>query len=131
MSKPSSEQAPRGNGTSGHDQGSEETMRSLARLADVLRGTGEEFEQLADRCDRLRNELAEGMSLTDAMAAEARPLIVTSMTRLTEDLRIAALALRRAEARQLQGEGLSHEKIAAFFGVSRQRVGVLLSDHQG
>ena len=61
------------------------------------------------------------------MQAEARPLIITRMTELVDALTTAALAVRRAEARQLQREGASQQQIAEIFGVSRQRVAALLA----
>ena len=103
------------------------TVKALERLADVLERTSEELERLAARAHRLRGALSDGMPLTDAMDAEPRPLIITRMTELLDDLTGAALGVRRTEARQLQLEGLSHQRIAEVFGVSRQRVGALLA----
>jgi hypothetical protein len=111
------------------------TMRALDELAAVLSRTSADFDRLAERARVLRNELADGMELRPAMAAEARPLIITQMTRIIDELTGAALAVRRAEAEQLRQEGLSQQAIADVFGVSRQRVAALLAapetDHEG
>ena len=103
------------------------TMRALDELAVVLGRTSVHFERLAKRARALRSELANGMDLTQAMAAEARPLIITQMTQLIDELTTAARAVRRREAEQLRQEGLSQQAIADFFGVTRQRVAALLA----
>jgi hypothetical protein len=102
-------------------------MRALDELAAVLVRTSRDFGQLAERARTLRNELAEGMDLTRAMAAETRPLIITRMTQLIDELTTAAQAVRRSEAEQLRREGLSQQAIADVFGVTRQRVAALLA----
>jgi DNA-binding transcriptional regulator YiaG len=103
------------------------TIRALEELAAVLGRTGSSFERLAERARSLRNELAGGMDLTRAMAAEPRPLIITQMTQLIDELTTAARAVRRSEAEQLRAEGLSQQTIAEVFGVTRQRVAALLA----
>lgn len=102
------------------------TREALTELADVLDASGEELHALARRSRNLHDELDGARPLAAVMAQEERPLIVTTMTRLIHRLTAASLKVRRAEARQLQREGLSHERIAELFEVSRQRVAVLL-----
>ena len=116
---------------SGGSADSARTMAALERLAGVLDDAGGQFGALAERSRALRRELSDGMPLARAIASEARPLITTRMTKLIDDLTTGALAVRRAEARQLQREGLSQQKIAEIFGVTRQRVGVLLAGAAG
>jgi nucleotidyltransferase/DNA polymerase involved in DNA repair len=102
-------------------------MRALDELAAVLTRTSTHFERLAERARALRGELADGMGLTQAMGAEPRPLIITRMTQLLDELTTAARAVRRTEAEQLRREGLSQQAVAEVFGVSRQRVAALLA----
>jgi hypothetical protein len=104
------------------------TSETLQRLATVLTRVSDDLQALAPRAHHLREELAGGSSLTDAMRAEARPLIISRMTQLVDELVGAALAVRRAEARQLRREGASQQQIAEIFGVSRQRVAALLAE---
>jgi hypothetical protein len=103
------------------------TMRALQELAAVLDRTSADFERLAERARTLGGELAEGMDLVRAMAAEPRPLIITRMTELIDELTGAARAVRRSGAEQLRTEGLSQQAIADVFGVTRQRVAALLA----
>jgi hypothetical protein len=107
-------------------EGSASTMHALDELAVVLDRTSTDFERLAERARALRSELAEGMDLARAMAAEPRPLIITRMTQVIDELTAAARAVRRSEAEQLRKEGLSQQAIAGVFGVTRQRVAALL-----
>jgi len=104
------------------------TSETLERLATVLTRVSKDLQALAKRAEHLREELADGSALTDAMRAEARPLIISRMTQLVDELVGAALAVRRAEARQLRREGASQQQIAEIFGVTRQRVAALLAE---
>jgi hypothetical protein len=104
------------------------TSEALERLATVLTRVGDDLRPLARRAEHLRDELADGSSLTDAMRAEPRPLLISRMTELIDELIGAALAVRRAEARQLRREGASQQQIAEIFGVTRQRVAALLAE---
>jgi hypothetical protein len=104
------------------------TSETLERLAIVLTHVSGDLQALAHRAERLREELADGSPLTDVMGTEARPLIISRMTQLVDELVGAALAVRRAEARQLRREGASQQQIADLFGVTRQRVAALLAE---
>jgi hypothetical protein len=104
------------------------TSEALERLATVLTRVSDDFQELARRARHLRGGLADGSRLTDAMRAEERPLITSRMTELVDELVGAALAVRRAEARQLRREGRSQQEIAEIFGVTRQRVAALLAE---
>jgi hypothetical protein len=103
-------------------------IEALDGLHTALVSTSAELKTLAERTAALKRECesVEG-GLAETMAGEARPLIVTRMTQLIDDLADAAAAVRRAEARQLRAEGLSHEQIAKVFGVTRQRAAALLA----
>lgn len=74
----------------------------------------------------IRDELAAGESLAQIVADEPRPLIVELITENIDTLNDAGSAFRRAEAAALRDEGLTVERIAGLFGVSRQRVSALL-----
>jgi hypothetical protein len=113
--------------TASVDDDAKRTMEALDELASVLGTASADLRVLALRARALRAELADGDRLTEAMQAEPRPLIITRMTELVDALTTAALAVRRAEARQLQREGASQQQIAEIFGVTRQRVAALLA----
>ncbi|HET6816470.1 MAG TPA: hypothetical protein VFH66_04505 [Mycobacteriales bacterium] len=107
-----------------------ETARTVAAfdaLVRSLRQAQEEITALAERAEQTRDRVASGVVMSEFVAAEPRPLIITRMTELLDALSDAAAEVRRAEAHQLRAEGLSHERIAQLFGVTRQRAAALLS----
>ena len=81
---------------------------------------------LAGRAEHLKDEIDRGTPLAQAMAAEPRPLIISKLVEITDRLHEKGGGVRRAEARQLQAEGHTHEQIAGVFGVTRQRTSALL-----
>ena len=99
---------------------------ALLSLATVLRDSAADFAHLADRAEALHARRSEGAPWAELAAAESRPLIVSVMTRLMDRLAEVGATFRREEALALAREGLTHERIAALFGVTRQRVGALL-----
>ena len=105
---------------------SDPAAEALLSLVAVLRASAADFAQLADRAEDLHARRAQGAPWSELAAAESRPLIVSVMTRLMDRLAEAGAAFRREEALALAREGLTHERIAVLFGVTRQRVGALL-----
>jgi hypothetical protein len=96
-------------------------------LAACLTAASGELQELAERAQRVGDLVAGGRSLADVIGSEPRPLIIATMTRLVDELADAAAAVRRAEAAQLNAEGLTQGAIARLFGVTRQRVSALLA----
>ncbi|MGN6089969.1 MAG: hypothetical protein ACTHNT_11835 [Actinomycetales bacterium] len=103
------------------------TRAALVTLAETLQAVASELGGLAQRAVQLADLVAADRPLTEVMASEERPLIVTTLTRILDELADAGAGVRRAEAQQLRAEGLSHGAIAQIFGVSRQRAAALLA----
>ena len=103
------------------------TAAAFDALVRTLAAARDEMNALAERAAETRKRIAEGVVLSEFVAREPRPLIITRMTELLDAMSDAAAEVRRAEAHQLRAEGLSHERIANLFGVTRQRVAALLS----
>ncbi len=99
---------------------------ALLSLAAVLRSSADDCARLADRAEALHARRADGVPWSELAGAEAQPLIVTVITQVMDRLAEAGAAFRREEALALAREGLTHERIAFLFGVTRQRVGALL-----
>jgi hypothetical protein len=103
------------------------TVAAFDALIRTLQDARADMQRLVERAEQTRDRIAGGAVLSEFVAAEPRPLIITRMTELLDALSDAAAEVRRAEAHQLRAEGLSHERIAQLFGVTRQRAAALLS----
>lgn len=104
----------------------QQTDRALAELCDaVVRAQGL-LDGVLQRAEHIAAERARGQGYEQIVTAEERPLIVELLTDVLDELAAAGSAFRRAEARALHRAGLSQEAIGELFGVSRQRVSVLL-----
>src|SRR4051794_15009883 len=103
------------------------TAAAFDGLAATLRGAQDDIGVLIRRAEDAGIAVGSGQPLADFVAAEDRPLVITKMTELLDRMSDAAAEVRRAEAHQLRAEGLSHERIATLFGVTRQRAAALLA----
>ena len=97
----------------------EELRASVVRAQTLL-------DEVMRRTAGLQEARAEGRSYSEIVRTEDRPLVVEIVTDVLDELAAAGSAFRRAEARVLHDEGMSQESIAVLFGVTRQRVSVLL-----
>jgi DNA invertase Pin-like site-specific DNA recombinase len=79
-----------------------------------------------ERVEAIREQRRQGTPYAEMKIEGTTPPIIDTVARNQERLGIAAAALRRAVAHALNEEGMSHADIARAFGVSRQRVGMLL-----
>ena len=100
-----------------------EALDDLGAAADA---NDERSAHIRSAIQHIREQLDAGESLSGIVAEERRPLIVELVTESIDTLNEAGSALRRAEAAALRDEGLTIERIAGLFGVSRQRVSALL-----
>lgn len=101
-------------------------LTALDALKGALEANVERADVIKQRIEHIRRERAEGRSYRQIVRGEERPLIVQLVTESTTALDSFGVRLRRAEAQALYDEGLTMEQIAELFGVTRQRVSVLL-----
>ncbi len=99
---------------------------ALNHLLTVLDQLSAERRGISRRAARIRRHLQAGRSLADIVGQEDQPLIVRTMRDATASLVDAFSRMQRAEALALHNEGMSMERIASLFGISRQRVAHLL-----
>jgi hypothetical protein len=99
---------------------------ALADLAVVLRDASKQLAEAADRADELAGLRDEGHAYSEIVPKEKRPLIVETISGVMDSLSRVGARWRREEARALHQEGMSMDKIAGLFGVTRQRVSALL-----
>jgi predicted XRE-type DNA-binding protein len=79
-----------------------------------------------ERAEAIREQRRAGVPYSDMKIDSTTTPIIDAVSRNQERLGGAAAALRRTVAHALAAEGMSHADIARLFGVSRQRVGMLL-----
>lgn len=79
-----------------------------------------------ERVEAIREQRRQGIAYTQMQIMSTTPPIIDTVSRNQERLGAAAATLRRALAHTLFAEGMSHADIGRIFGVSRQRVGMLL-----
>ena len=103
-------------------------LRALEELDGVLAEEMAHALHMRRRIALLRAERATGRDYADIIADEPRPRLVEMLTETTRALDAAGAVVRRTEARALHDTGMTMDEIAAWFGVTRQRVSALLRD---
>ena len=107
-------------------QDDDELFGALDELVDALRENGVRNEAIIERAERLRRLRNEGATWTELVTEQERPLIVELLSQNMALLTGSGSKLRRLEAQALYNEGISMERIAKLFGVTRQRISELL-----
>ena len=105
-------------------------LDALTDLERSLRANEERAHAMTARIAHIREQRLAGRPYSEIVSAEQRPLIVELLTQSVRDLEGAGVQVRRHEARSLRREGLTMDAIADLFGVSRQRVSVLLRERE-
>ena len=102
--------------------------RALDDLVSAIDRSVEELERARARSLSLRDQRRSGRAWLDIVSGEERPLVVESVSTVLSTLATAGHAWRREQAAALQGEQVSINRIAALFGVTRQRISALLKE---
>ena len=105
----------------------DEVLRALDDLLAVLHDR-EHVALIVARAEQLRSRRAEGAAYAETVDEESRPLIVEVLSEHIQALLATSARFRRAEAAALHAEGLTMDRIAELFGVTRQRVSTLLKE---
>jgi hypothetical protein len=103
-------------------------QRALTDLVAELDRCIDELEQARARADVLLRHRQAGGAWLEIVTGEARPLIVERLSTVLARLASAGHVWRREQAAALQGEQVSINRIAALFGVTRQRISALLKE---
>ena len=101
-------------------------LPALTELCEAAQRCAGHVELILERARTIRGQRASGLSYEEIVERETRPLIVELLTASMTELSEAGSRWRREEARALYEEGLSMDRIAQLFGVSRQRISTLL-----
>lgn len=109
-------------------QPSEPAEGALQALVGELDACVERLQHARDRAEHLLDERRAGRAWLDIVSAEERPLVVESLSSVMSSLATVGHAWRREQARALHREDVSINRIAALFGVTRQRISALLRE---
>ncbi|RZU33373.1 hypothetical protein [Blastococcus saxobsidens] len=108
--------------------GDDAATRALVELIDRIDRSVEELQRARTRAGRLLEERAAGRPWLELVTTASRPLVVESISTVLSALATAGHTWRREEAAALQRENVSINRIAALFGVTRQRISALLKE---
>jgi hypothetical protein len=106
-----------------------ELLAAIDALEDAVEANATRYREIRRRIRWLRTQISRQGAVATIVQNEPAPLVVELLTRNIETLHNASATFRQAEAHALHREGLTMERIAELFGVTRQRVSVLLSRH--
>jgi hypothetical protein len=81
-----------------------------------------------DRAEHLLEHRRANRPWLEVVTQESRPLVVESISSVMSSLATRGHAWRREQARALHDENISINRIAALFGVTRQRISALLRE---
>ena len=102
--------------------------RALENLVTELDACISELQRARTRAEKLRADRSAGAPWVDIVTTEAKPLVVESISTVLGSLATAGHTWRREQAAALHGEQVSINRIAALFGVTRQRISALLRE---
>ncbi|NIM49893.1 MAG: hypothetical protein GTO22_11715 [Gemmatimonadales bacterium] len=103
-------------------------IKVLRQLDDMAEANIDRSQQIKARIHHLLTRLESGEGLAEIVETEPSPRIPTLITANIEALHDVGATLRKAEAAALRAHGYTMEQIARLFGVTRQRISVLLRD---
>lgn len=108
------------------DSDSDAVLDAIEGLLAAARENIVAWVGVMERAEAIREQRRAGVPYSQMRIDTTTPPIIDAVSRNQERLGSAAAALRRSLAHALAAEGMSHADIARAFGVSRQRVGMLL-----
>ena len=103
---------------------------ALTDLVAAIDDCVERLQEARERAERLLAARATGTPWLDIVTAEKRPLVVETVSTVLGSLARAGSTFRREQAHALQAEQVSINRIAALFGVTRQRISALLRERE-
>ncbi|MGY1712246.1 hypothetical protein ACI8AC_22325 [Geodermatophilus sp. SYSU D00758] len=109
----------------------DEAAEALRALVTALEECGDELAAARQRAEQLLAQRETGRPWLEIVSAEERPLVVERLSSVMGTLATAGGAWRREQAHALQAEQVSINRIAALYGVTRQRISALLRERPG
>jgi hypothetical protein len=111
-----------------------DTDEVLAAVESVVRALKENqarTDEALERAAEIQQQRRAGRTYTEIFEESERPLLVEILTTNVLELHDVGHQLRTSQAHALRREGLSTQRIAQLYGVSRQRIMALLRSTSG
>jgi hypothetical protein len=113
------------------DRAGDAAAAALDVLVAELKRCTDALQAASCRAAELQDQRRGGRTWQDIVANETRPLVVELISEVMASLATAGGRWRREEALALHAEGVSINRIAAQFGVTRQRISALIKSGNG
>lgn len=99
-------------------------------LAELAEASGELYRRISQfsQWAAAANRQSPGLTYAEVLPLDKRVAMTEQISEAIRTLARDGNRFRRLEARALYGEGLTMAQLAAIFGVSRQRVSMLLRE---
>ena len=110
------------------DRADDPATRALGTLLEEIDVCTAQLERARERAEELLRQRRAGSSWESIVTEEDRPLIVEHISNVLNALNTAGADWRREQAAALHAEHVSINRIAAMFGVTRQRISALLRE---
>jgi hypothetical protein len=104
----------------------DQVLEAIDSVVQALTETLSRTEVALQRAAEIREQRLAGRSYTDIYEHSERPLLLEILTTNVLELSDVGHQLRTCQASALRQEGLSTQRIAELYGVSRQRIMALL-----
>jgi hypothetical protein len=121
----------RGGGALEPTEESDEVLAAIDSVVRALKQNQDRTDAALVRAAEIRKQRLAGRSYTDIFEHSERPLLIEILTVNVLELHDVGHQLRTVQAWALRQEGLSTQRIAQLYGVSRQRIMTLLRSSQG
>jgi|ERR1700722_5522338 hypothetical protein len=113
-------------GTLEPNENTDEVLAAIDSTVRALKQNQARTHEALQRAQEIRTQRLAGRSYTDIIEHSERPLLVELLTTNVLELHEVGHRLRTVQASALRQEGLSTQRIAKLYGVSRQRIMALL-----
>jgi hypothetical protein len=104
----------------------DEVLQAIDSVVQALTDNLNRTEVALERAAEIREQRFAGQSYAAIYEHSERPLLLEILTISVHELSEAGHRLRTSQASALRREGLSTQRIAQHYGVSRQRIMALL-----
>jgi signal transduction histidine kinase len=112
------------------DPTSDEVLAALEEVTAALAGTERRAREIVERAKDQARLRAAGRSWRDITKSEDHPRTLDLLRETLAVLQRANSRYRRSLARELHDQGATMQSIAELFGITRQRVAVLLKGQE-